>query len=84
MVSSDLVADCFELAWDIRAVDMRAAPYDLAVLGFDPIRIETPEGKQEYVAAQRSFVERGAPLRARLIEECERLMCGAQPPDSGS
>ena len=39
-----------------------------------PIRIETPEGKQEYAAAQRGFAERGAPLRQRLIEECERLL----------
>lgn len=74
MVSSDLVADCFELAWDIRVMDMRAAPYDLAELGFAPVRIETAEGKAEYVAAQRAFADRGAPLRRRLIEECERLL----------
>ena len=74
MIPSDLVADCFELAWDIRVLDMRAAPYDLADLGFEPVRIETPEGKAEYVAAQRRFAERGAPLRQRLVEECERLL----------
>jgi hypothetical protein len=74
LVSSDLVMDCFELAWDIRVMDMRAAPYDLADLGFDPVRIETPEGKQEYVAAQRAFADRAAPLRGRLIGECERLL----------
>ena len=77
MVCSDLVADCFELARDIRVLDMRAAPYDLADLGFDPVRIETPEGKQEYAAAQRRFAQRGAPLRRRLVEECERLLAGA-------
>ena len=38
LVGSDLVADCFVLAWDVRTVDMRAAPYDLADLGFSPIR----------------------------------------------
>ena len=37
LVGSDLVADCFELAWDVRTVDMRAAPYDLAPWGFAPI-----------------------------------------------
>lgn len=74
MVSSDLVADCFELAWDIRVMDMRAAPYDLAGLGFEPVRIESPEGKAEYVAAQRTFAERGAPLRQLLIEQCQRLL----------
>ncbi|TWH04244.1 hypothetical protein L615_010200000050 [Nocardioides sp. J9] len=74
MISSDLVADCFELAWDIRVMDMRAAPYDLADLGFDPVRVETAEGKAAYVEAQRGFAERGRPLRARLVEECERLL----------
>ncbi|TQL69489.1 hypothetical protein FB381_3399 [Nocardioides albertanoniae] len=74
LVSSDLIADCFELAWDIRTMDMQAAPYDLAELGLDPIRIETAAGKQEYAAAQRTFAERAAPLRARLIAECERLL----------
>jgi hypothetical protein len=73
MISSDLVADCFELAWDIRELDMRASPYDLADLGFEPVRIETPEGKKEYAKAQRRFAERGAPLRDQLIAECERL-----------
>ncbi len=75
MICSDLVADCFELAWDIRELDMRASPYDL--IGFGracPVRIETPEGKQEYAAAQRVFAQRAAPLRGRLIQECERLL----------
>lgn len=74
MVTSDLVADCFELARDIRVLDMRAAPYDLAGLGFEPVRIETAAGKAAYVEAQRGFAERGAPLRARLVAECERLL----------
>ncbi len=74
MIGSDLVADCFELARDIRVLDMRAAPYDLADLGFEPVRIETAQGKAAYVEAQRTFAERAAPLRARLIAECERLL----------
>jgi hypothetical protein len=74
MVPSDLVADCFELAREIRVLDMRAAPYDLTDLGFDPVRIETTDGKAAYVEAQRGFAERAAPLRARLIAECERLL----------
>ena len=74
LVASELVADCFELAWDIRELDMRASPYDFSELGYEPVRIETPAGKQEYVAAQRAFAERGAPLRGRLVEECDRLL----------
>ncbi len=74
MVPSELVADCFALARDIRVLDMRASPYDLSDLGYSPVRVETPTGKQEYVAAQRDFAERGAPLRSRLVAECERLL----------
>jgi hypothetical protein len=74
LVASELVADCFELAWDIRELDMRASPYDFSDLGFEPVRVETSAGKQEYVAAQRAFAERGAPLRQRLIDECDRLL----------
>lgn len=72
-VSSDLVADCFELAWDIRGVDMQASPYDLADWGYAPIRIETPEGRAEYVRRQREFSERAQELRARLLEALDRL-----------
>jgi hypothetical protein len=74
MIDSDLVADCFELAREIRVLDMRASPYDLADLGFEPIRIETAAGKAAYAEAQRGFAERGAPLRARLASECEQLL----------
>jgi hypothetical protein len=44
-----------------------------------PVAIETPEGKAEYVAAQRGFAERGAPIRAALIAECERLLVPETP-----
>jgi len=74
LVSSELVADCFALARDIRVLDMRAAPYDLHDLGFEPVRVETAEGKRVYAAAQAGFAERGAPLRQRLIVACEALL----------
>jgi hypothetical protein len=71
---SELTADCFALARDIREVDMRASPYDLARLGFAPIPIETPAGRTEYEKHQRDFAERSQPLRARLLATCERLL----------
>lgn len=76
LVPAELVADCFELARDIRTLDMQASPYDLAPLGYEPVRIETPEGRARYVEAQRAFADRAAPLRARLSAECERLLSG--------
>lgn len=72
-VPSELVADCFELALDIRSLDMRASPYDLSELGYAPVRIETAAGRAEYARQQASFTERAAPLRARLVELCEEL-----------
>ena len=71
---ADLVADCFELARAIREVDMRASPYDLAKLGYGPIRIETAEGRAEYETHQRDFAARSQPLRARLLAVLERLL----------
>jgi hypothetical protein len=70
----ELVADCFELAVEIRELDMRASPYDLREHGYEPVAIETPAGKAEYVAAQRGFAERGAALRQRLLDICDQLL----------
>jgi hypothetical protein len=81
MVPSELVMDAFELAWDIRILDMRAAPYDLSGLRFDhtgeewtSIKIETPEGKRDYASQQKAFAARAQTVRRRLITECERLL----------
>ncbi len=71
---SELIADCFALAYDIREVDMRASPYDVRALGFAPIPIETPAGRADYEARQRAFTARAEPLRARLLALCERLL----------
>jgi hypothetical protein len=70
----ELVADCFELAVEIRELDMRASPYDLRQHGYEPVAVETVEGKAAYVAAQRGFAERGAVLRQRLLDVCDRLL----------
>ena len=72
-VPSELLMDCFELAWDVRETDMRAAPYDLSGWGYEPVRIETPEGKAEYVRRQRDFARRAEPLRRRLAAALELL-----------
>jgi hypothetical protein len=73
-VAGELVADCFEHAREIRAVDMRASPYDLSELGYPPIQVETAEGRAEYARHQREFVERGEALRTRLIDALDRVL----------
>ncbi|AIJ23099.1 hypothetical protein [Amycolatopsis methanolica] len=77
-VPSELVADCFELAVEIRELDMRASPYDLSGLGYSPVRIETARGRAEYARAQAAFAARAEPLRARLIEHCRTLLAQGQ------
>jgi hypothetical protein len=69
-----LVLDCLELARDVRELDMRASPYDLSGLGYEPVAVETPTGKATYAAAQRGFADRAGPLRRRLIDLCATLL----------
>jgi hypothetical protein len=70
---SELAMDCFDLAHEIRELDMRASPYDLRELGYEPVMIETPGGRAEYAAAQRGFAARGQGLRDRLLQALDAL-----------
>ncbi len=74
LVDSELVMDCLQLASEARELDMRASPYDLSALGFEPIAVEEPAGRAEYVRCQGVISERAAPLRAALLAWCERLL----------
>lgn len=74
LLCSDLLLDCFALARDARELDMRASPYDLRDYGYQPVAIETPTGRADYVRAQAGLAERAAVLRRRLLEDCESLL----------
>jgi hypothetical protein len=69
LVPGELLLDAFELARDIRSLDMRASPYDVSGLGLEAVRIEEPAGKARYAAEQRGFAERSNALRARILAE---------------
>ncbi|MGY1745781.1 3-methyladenine DNA glycosylase [Blastococcus sp. SYSU D00695] len=75
-VPGELALDCFALAADVRVLDMEASPYDLSAHGRTPVRIETPEGRAEYARRQRALAERGARLRARLLDVCTAVLAG--------
>lgn len=79
-IEAELVADAFELAWQARELDMRASPYDLAHLGYEPIAIETRAGKDEYVAGQKRLQTQAEPIRARLLCVYEALLAGVELP----
>lgn len=78
-VPAELVADCFALALRMRDLDMRASPYDLRKLGYQPVRIETPQGRAEYAREQARFARESAPLRARLLAVCAELLADVHP-----
>jgi len=75
-VPGELVLDGYELARDVRVLDMRASPYDVSSLGLEPVAIETPDGKAAYVRAQREFAARAEPLRRALLAVCDALLAG--------
>lgn len=73
IIPGDVLLDAFELARDIREVDMRASPYDVSEYrGADgellsAVPIETAAGKRLYAELQRGFAERGNALRHRVL-----------------
>ncbi|WP_043497982.1 hypothetical protein [Georgenia sp. SUBG003] len=73
-VPGDLALDCFQLAREIRTLDMQASPYDVTPLGERAVKIETADGKAEYVTRQRTFASKAAVLRSRLANVCQSLL----------
>lgn len=71
---SGVVVDAFELAAIAREVDMRASPYDLSGYGFPAVRIETKDGREEYVELQRELYERAGPVREQVLEAYRTLL----------
>lgn len=74
LVSSDLLWKCFQLTKDVRELDMRASPYDLAEYHLSPIKIETIQGREEYEQLQRNLSQRAEPLRAELISQLKAVL----------
>jgi hypothetical protein len=71
---SDLVGEAFTLAQMGREMDMRASPYDLTHLGYEPIRIETAEGRAEYEVEQRELATATVPVREKLLAAARRIL----------
>ncbi|MEJ2206684.1 MAG: 3-methyladenine DNA glycosylase [Gemmatimonadota bacterium] len=74
----------FELALRLRALDMRASPYDLTSLGYEPIPVETEEGRRQYRREQLAFSEEAGRIRLRLIDALSQVLALAEatPPRS--
>ncbi len=74
LLESNLLMDCLDLAADARVLDMRASPYDLSDYGIEPIAIEDPTGRAEYVRRQQDIANLAVPLRDSLLSACRALL----------
>lgn len=77
LVPGELLADCFEVALAARRLDMRASPYDLTDHGYEPVPIETAEGRAQYAREQSAIARRGEILREALITTFDGLIRSA-------
>lgn len=73
-ISSDLIWEAYEFAIQCRIVDMRASPYDCTELGYEPIPIETPTGRIQYVQAQHELAAAARPIRQKIIEALKAVL----------
>jgi hypothetical protein len=72
-IGSDLLWACFALAVALRELDMQATPYDLRDFGVEPVRIETPDGRDEYQRRQRELSGQASVLRGQLLDALRAL-----------
>lgn len=73
-ISSDLLRRTLLFAIEAREIDMRASPYDLADYGYEPIPIETSDGRREYERVQSDLYRHGLTLRDELIEALTKVL----------
>lgn len=73
-IPGDLLADTFFNAVEARKIDMQASPYDVRDFGLEPVKIETEEGRIEYLERQMAVYQQSEPLRERLINEYHRIL----------
>lgn len=73
-IGSELLLETFQLATQLRDLDMRASPYDLSAWNVTPIKIETSEGRKEYETEQRRLAFLAVGLRDKLIRSIRRII----------
>ena len=78
-VGSDLLWQSFDLATELRVLDMQASPYDLRSFGLEPVRVETHHGRVDYRLRQRELSERARVLRAKLIDALKEILAVPYP-----
>lgn len=72
-VPSAITLAAFKLACEARELDMQAGPYDLRSIGYEPVCIETEEGRRTYKKRQAEIFEKAKPVRQALLACLNRL-----------
>jgi hypothetical protein len=83
-IPSEITYNAFQLALKAREIDMRASPYDIQSYGFPPIKIETAEGRAEYIEAQKNLLSQATPIRESIIQICKTLLPTENPVNTNS
>lgn len=73
-MSSEVIREAFFNAIAARKIDMQASPYDATEFGLEPIKIETEEGRKEYMERQMEIYKNSEPVRENVIEGYERIL----------
>ena len=73
-IGSDIIREAFLLAVEIRSTDMRASPYDVSEFTNLPaIKVETNQGKSEYIQHQRHYFAKAQVIRKSLLQKLLEL-----------
>jgi hypothetical protein len=72
-IDASITADAFELAWQARYLDMKASPYDFSAYDLVPLKMETKQGREEYLHAKEQLRTQAEPIRHRLIVAYEAI-----------
>ncbi len=70
-IGTELLLTCFELALELRGLDMRASPYDLSAWGCEPILIENSDGRKFYENEQKHLAIKALAARDTLIHKLQ-------------
>jgi hypothetical protein len=79
-IGTALLWESFELALRLRVLDMRASPYDLSSLGYEPVPVETADGRRLYRREQAALSEEAGRLRGRLVDGLRKILALAEGP----
>ncbi len=73
-ISGEIIREAFFNAVEARKTDMQASPYDATQFGLEPIKIETEQGRKEYLDKQMEIYRNSMPIREKVIGAYRRVI----------